>query len=403
MRTELQFPIKLDGRHFGDHKYDYYAWMRDNAPVYKARVSVLNFHLITRYQDCVETLADRQLFRNRGTAVGGGRFPFPIPKSASFLVETMLDEDDPKHRRLRGLVQSGFTPRALAKLEERVERLSHELLDSARNEGTIDLQSAYSQPIPVTVISEIMGVRGDEMPRFMKSVETLTAGLSGWRLLRTLLFGLRGTAAHVRELIAEKRSNPRDDILTRLVQAEEDGDQLTDDELVSMVFLLIFAGSESTTHLITNGVLALLQHPEQLQLLREQPELIGPAVEEMLRYRGPVQGTKPGFVRDPFELHGVTIPRGAAVMPMVAAANHDPTGFQNPEVFDSTRSPNRHVGFGHGIHFCLGAQLGRMEARIAIGNLVRRSPNLALAVDASKLRLQQTPGWHRYEALPVRV
>jgi cytochrome P450 len=315
----------------------------------------------------------------------------------------MLDEDDPEHRRLRRMVQSAFTPRVLKQLQERIERLSHDLLDRAQAQGQVDLLAAYAQPIPVTVISEIVGIRSEDTPRFMKSVKTLTLGLKGWRLLPTLFWGLRGTAGHIRELIAHKRLHPGDDILSQLVQAEEEGDQLSEDELIAMVFLLIFGDYESTAHLITNGVLTLLQHPEQLRLLRAQPELIGSAVEEILRYRGPVQGTKPGIVRDAFQLHGVTIPRGASVMPLVGAANHDPTVFKSPEVFDITRSPNKHIGFGQGIHFCLGSQLARMEAKIAITNLLQRSPRLALAVDPAQLRLAHSTGWHRYEALPVRL
>lgn len=168
-----------------------------------------------------------------------------------------------------------------------------------------------------------------------------------------------------------------------------------------MVFLMIIAGYETTVQLITNGVLALLQHPEQLKKLRAQPELMPSAVEEILRYIGPVQSTKPGYALEDVTLHRVTIPKGATVMPFLGAANHDPTVFENSEVFDIERFPNKHLGFGSGIHACLGAPLARMETKIALTNLLQRNPNLCLAVDSSELELQVRPGWHTYKKLPI--
>lgn len=189
--------------------------------------------------------------------------------------------------------------------------------------------------------------------------------------------------------------------VTGLIEAEEDGDRLSEDELVAMVFLLIVAGYETTVHLITNAVQTLLTHPEQLARLRAEPELIESAVEEVLRYNGPVHGTKPEYALEDVTLHGVTIPKGAVVMPLLGAANHDPAVFENPEVFDIARTPNRHLGFGQGIHYCLGAPLARLEARIALKTLFERNPNLRLAVRPEELKLQYIPGWHRHVSLPV--
>ena len=167
-----------------------------------------------------------------------------------------------------------------------------------------------------------------------------------------------------------------------------------------MVFLLVIAGFETTVHLISNGVLSLLEHPEQLARLRADPQLVDSAVEEILRFNGPIQGTKLCFAREPVTLHGVTIEKGAAVVPLLGAANHDPSVFENPEVFDIARSPNRHMGFGHGPHYCLGANLAKLETRIALKQLFERFPDLVLA-SPGELKLQRIPLWHRYENLPV--
>ena len=205
----------------------------------------------------------------------------------------------------------------------------------------------------------------------------------------------------IRELIRQKRLNPQNDLLSGLIQAEEDGGRLTEDELVSMVFLLTAAGYETTVQLITNGVLTLLQHPDQLDRLRSQPELIESAVEEILRFSGPVHGTKPEYASEDIVMHGVTIPKGSAVLVLLGAANHDPAAFDNPEIFDITRTPNKHIGFGSGIHACLGAPLARMETKLALTNLLKRNPNLRLAIDPSMLEVQRRRGWHTYKTLPV--
>lgn len=401
IKVDIKHPINLGGKEFGANKYEYYKWLREEAPVYKGKIFVMRMYLLSRYEDCVSLLKDPRFVRNRTAATGGRRFPVPMPKSVSAIAQSMILEDEPEHSRLRNLVQKAFTPGALVRMEARIDRLTHELLDDAPKEGRVDLIPTYSLPIPVTVIQEMVGVSDEDMPRFRNSLTVLTDGLSGWNILRTFLWDLRRTTIFVRELIDRKRLDPQDDILTGLIQAEENGERLSEDELVSMVFLIIFAGYETTVHLITNGVLTLLQHPDQLARLRAQPELMDSAVEEILRFRGPIHATKPMYAVEDVTLHGVRIPKGSAVMPMLAAANHDPAVFENPEVFDIARTPNRHLAFGHGMHVCLGAQLARMETKIALTNLLERNPNLRLAVEPEELQLENFPGWHRYKSLPV--
>jgi cytochrome P450 len=247
----------------------------------------------------------------------------------------------------------------------------------------------------------MMGVSQEDMPKFRDSLSVLTDGMSGWNLFRTLFWDMGKAVTFSRDLIARKRADPQDDILTGLIQAEEAGDKLTEDELVSMLFLLVFAGYETTVHLITNSVVTLLQHPEQLARLREEPALLESAIEEILRFNGPIQGTKPMYSLEAITLHGVTIPKKATVVPLLGAANRDPAVFPDPDTFDIARSPNRHLGFGQGIHYCLGAPLARLETRIALRNLLERNPNLRLAIPAEELSVQTIPLWHRYERLPV--
>lgn len=349
-------------------------------------------------------LRDDRFIRNRSVATGGGgRLPFPLPKSIALLANSMITEDNPAHRRLRLLVNKAFTPRSLTTMEQQVEDLTNELLDEAEPKGTVDLVQAYSLPIPVKVIGALMGVSDDDMPRFKKGVRVMTEGMSGWGIARTILWDMPEVIRFSRELIERKRTEPGPDVLSSLIEAEEEGEKLNEDELVAMIFLLIVAGYETTVHLITNAVLTLLQHPEQMEKLRANPELGGSAVEEVMRFRGPVHGTKPNYATEDVELRGVPIKKGSMVIPLLGAANRDPRFFNDPEVFDIERSPNKHLGFGYGIHLCLGAWLARLETRVAVNTLLRRNPNLKLAVKEEELQLQRVPFWHRYQSLPVTL
>jgi cytochrome P450 len=351
-------------------------------------------------------LTDERFVRNRGRARGrknASPLPFPLPKSVKVIARSMILEDDPEHRRLRNLVSKAFTAHAVARLSHRVEELSSRLLDDLEEENDVDLLEAYSRPIPTRVIAELVGLADSDVDEFDAAMHILTKGLSGIGILRTLLWDLRATSKFIRKLIARKRTEPGEDILSGLIEAEEEGDRLSEDELVAMVFLLIIAGFETTLHLITNGVRTLLENPDQLERLRAEPDLWDSAVEEIVRHRGPVHGTKLQYAKEDIVLHGTTIERGSPIMPMLGAANHDPRAFDNPDAFDVARSPNHHLGFGFGMHFCLGKQLALMETRIALKNLFDRRPDLRLAVDPRELRIVNVPGWHRHESLPVRL
>ena len=397
-------PINMGAPNFVQHKYDWYRWMLEEAPVCQGKISVMKLNLVARYEDCRMVLTDERFVRNRGRAKGkenASPLPIPLPRSVAALARSMIYEDDPQHRRLRNLVNKAFTARAVGRLSDRVEEISCGLLDDLEKQGGVDLLETYARPIPTQVIAEMVGLPKADVHEFNYSMRVLTNGFSGLGMLRTLLWDLRATNKFVRTLIARKRAEPGDDILSGLIEAEEAGDRLSEDELVAMVFLLIIAGFETTLHLITNGVRTLLEHPDQLDRLRAEPELWDSAVEEIVRHRGPVHGTKPQYAKEDVSLHGITIKRGTPTMPLLGAANHDPRVFEKPDDFDVARSPNHHLGFGFGAHFCLGKQLALMETRIALKNLVERNANLRLAVDPSELAIVNAPGWHRHESLPV--
>ena len=398
-------PIDIGSQDFSDHKFDWYRWMLEEAPACRGKVSVLNVSLISRYDDCRMVLTDDRFIRNRGRARGKGAspLPFPMPKSIAALTKSMIVADDPEHRRLRNLVNRAFTPRAVERLSDRVEELSHELLDSLEKRGSFDLLEDYARPIPTRVIAEMVGVSADDAERFHQSLGVLTTGMSGLAILRTFLWDLRRASKFIRDLIERKRAAPGDDILSSLIEAEDEGDRLSEDELVAMTFLLIIAGFETTLHLITNGVRVLIEHPDALETLRREPEKWDSAVQEIVRHRGPIQSTKPNYATEDVTLHGYTIKSGTPVMPLLGAANHDPRVFERPDEFDIARSPNHHLGFGLGRHFCLGRQLAVMETRIALKNLVDRFPDLRLAVDAKDLEIASMPGWHRHKNLPVAI
>ncbi|MBV6623436.1 MAG: cytochrome P450 [Rivularia sp. (in: Bacteria)] len=405
---KLRLPPDLTSKEFANNKYEYYKWMRQEAPVFRGKFFAGESYLLTRYEDCAALLKDPRIGRDN-RKIAGSKPPFPsfipLPNSAELMMHSMIGTDEPDHKRLRSLVHQAFTRKSLAQLSARIEQLTNELLDKAeaksKTEGWVDLKEAYAQPIPVTVIQEMVGVSDEDMPRFYEGIQAIIKGFSGWRVIRTMLWDMPRLSKFVRQLINCKRGNPSNDMLTGLIQAEEEGETLDEDEIVSMVFLIITAGFETTVHLIINGVLALLKHPEQLKKLRANPELIESAIEEMLRFNSPVQTAEITYAREDILLHGVTIPKGASVFFFIGAANHDPDVFENPEIFDIERFPNKHLGFGTGIHSCLGATLARMETKIALTNLLKRNPNLRLAVDPSELKLQGIQGFHSYKSLPV--
>jgi cytochrome P450 len=249
-----------------------------------------------------------------------------------------------------------------------------------RDGSPVDLVASYSYPLPITVISELLGVPADQRERFRALTRVALAGPV--HTPQEYVTATSDMVAQIRSMIEDKRTHPADDLLTGLIEAHDGGDRLSEDELTSMVFLLVAAGHETTVNLITMAAYTLLKHPDQLAKLRADPTLVPRAVEEVLRYDGPAMVTIPAQTAGPVQVGDITIPAGEIVVPIVWSANHDPARFESPDEFDITRSDTAHIGFGHGIHHCLGAPLARLEAQVAVRDLVTRLPDLRLASPA---------------------
>ena len=368
--------------------YPFYKRLREKEPIHQ---SPLGFWVLTRYEDCVAVLRDqrfgREEFQQMLTAVYGDETEKPaLPRS-------MLFRDPPDHTRLRALVSKAFTPRMIETMREHIQEIVDRLLDRVQDAGRMDVIEDLAYPLPVTVICEMLGVPVDDH-----------GSIRGWsaEIARSLdAIGLpsdegivergrrsrRALADYFRRLVPERRARPQNDLLSGLLAAEEQGDKLTPDEVIAMCLLLFIAGHETTVNLIGNGTLALLRHPEQLKKLRAEPSLIGNAVEELLRYDSPVQRTA-RITTTEVELAGQPLAKGTMVITALGAANRDPAQFADPDRLDVTRKDPRHISFGFGIHFCLGAPLARVEGQLALGTLLRRAPNLALA--ESKLEWRES-------------
>ncbi|MCK9520581.1 MAG: cytochrome P450 [Dehalococcoidia bacterium] len=316
---------------------------------------------------------------------------------------SILFLDPPDHTRLRGLVNKAFTPRAVEAMRPRIEAIAEDLLDKVEGKPTWDLIEAFAAPLPTIVIAEMLGVDPKDQPQFKAWSDNLVKGLDPFispEDQQRLDESRAALDAYLRAQIAGRRAQPRDDLLSALIVAEDEGHKLTEDELLGTVSLLLVAGNVTTTDLIGNGVHALLRHPDQKDLLRDDPSLIVNAVEEMLRYDSPVVLTG-RIVMDDEVVTGCPVKKGHSLTPLLAAANHDPAVHADPHRFDIAREDPKHQSFGGGAHYCLGAPLARAEAQVAVTTLLRRFPNLHLAGPEPERRL--LIGFRGFLSLPVAV
>lgn len=386
--------------------YPYYAELRRKAPITKVKMPYMGeVFLVTRYEDVVAGHKHPLLSSEMRYARGGDTGSFNkwwVPKVFKSLQNSMVLMDDPGHRRLRDLVHIAFTPRRVEQIAGRVGQITDHLLDQMAAKGRVDLIADFALPIPLTVISDMMGVPEDDRLRFHRWSAKFLEVAAGdpITVLRQFPNGLR-MQRFFEKLIRLRRIDPRDDLLTALVNAESGGDRLSEDELLSMIFLLLLAGHETTVNLISTGVLTLLEFPDQLRLLRAKPDLIDSAIEELLRYGNPVEHGNVRYAMDDLELAGYPIPKGSSLILLLASANRDETIFENPDSLDIMRYPNRQVGFGFGVHYCLGAPLARLEGRIAIQKLVQRFPDMRLAVPVDQLAWRPTTAVRGLKALPM--
>ena len=393
---ELFNPLLPD---FQSDPYPFYHRLRSEDPVHQTRAG---FWVVTRYDDVVTVLRDahfgREGFEHILTAVYG-----PTPDEER-VPRPMVFRDPPAHTRLRGLVSKAFTPRVVESMRQHIQEIVDRLLDHVQSAKEMDVISDLAYPLPVTVICEMLGVPAADHATIRQWSSDITRsldalGLSSDRdIVKRGRAGRRALGEYFRSLLPNRREHPQADLLSSLIAAEERGDKLSEDELLATCVLLFIAGHETTVNLIGNGLLALLRHPDQLNMLREDPLLIASTVEELLRYDSPVQRTV-RLANADVAIGGKTIPNGSLVIATIGAANRDPTHFAQPDSLDITRSDNDHIAFGFGIHSCLGAPLGRIEGQIALGTLLRRMPQLRLS--------SATPAWREsstlrgLKALPV--
>jgi cytochrome P450 len=364
---------------FRAEPYERLERLRDLAPVQRMPFGVWR---LSRYADCLRLLREvpSGVRRADGTRPGEERLP-----PDAFLGAFMLQQDPPAHTRLRKLVSKAFTPRAVERLRENVQRIADDLVDRALQRGELDVIADLALPVPSTVICEMMGVPLADRARFTewttRSTHLLAALFAPQPVIDDGVAASRALRSYFEDLIAERRKAPREDILSALIRAEEAGDRLSPAELMSQASGLLVAGFETTIGLIGNGVLQLIRHPRELAKLRANPALIESAVEECLRFDGPIPLTV-RITREDTPFGDQVIPKDTQVMALLASANRDPEVFPNPGVFDVSREPNEHLAFGGGVHFCLGAHLARMEGQVAIGTLARRTSLLETQSDS---------------------
>jgi cytochrome P450 len=351
-----------------ENPYPYYAWMRKNQPMYFNDRT--GFWCVTRYADVVQALRSPQIF---SSAYGIG--PEKTPG-----IPMMITQDPPVHTRLRSLVNKAFTPRMVAQNEPRVQQIVDELLDAVVEKGSFDLVQDLAYPLPVIVIAEMLGVepsRRDDFKRWSDDVIHSLAGSVHGHDQAQMMISMQQFGEYFMPIVERRRAQRENDLITALVMAQEEREALSTGEIFNFLLLLLVAGNETTTNLIGNGALALLQNPEQAQKLRERPDLATSTVEEALRYDSPIQGFFRTTTQDA-QIGGTTIPADSKVFVLYASANRDGAQFPDPDRFDIDRTPNNHVAFGLGIHFCLGAPLARLEGRLATQSVLRRMRNIRI-------------------------
>jgi len=359
----------IEGAFYGDDPHPGLRWMRENAPVYWDEAGEV--WGITRYADVRALEKDPQTWRSSG----GIR-----PDSPS--MQYMIDMDDPDHRKRRALVSKGFSPRRVLDREGRIREVSIDLLERAKTRGRFDFVHDVAAWLPLIVIGDMLGVDAADYPRLLAWSEAMILGTGAITLER-----MQGAAtafedyvAYQRRVIEDRRARPRDDLVSALVHAEVDGERLSDDELLMETLLILIGGDETTRHVLSGGVYQLLLHPEQRAALARDPAMIPTAVEEMLRWVSPIQNMARTAARD-VELRGQRIREGEKAILLYPSANRDAAVFPDPFRFDVRRTPNEHLAFGIGAHFCLGANLARLELRVLLEELLARMPELTLASD----------------------
>ena len=397
--------IDVTNATFKADPFPFYAQLRAEAPVFLVTLPVpfkRRAWLVTRYDGVLSVLKDPRFAKNPRNAMLPEQLKKMPWKPPMFkpLEQNMLDLDSPDHTRLRALVHKAFTPRLVEQMRDQIQVLTNELLDAAEAKGSMDLIADFALPLPLTMIGRILGIPTEDNQKFHRWTQIFVSASTNKNIV-VLILSIMSLMRYLKKLIKERGAHPKDDLITALVQAKDGSDQLSGDEILAMIFILLVAGHETTVNLIGSGTLALLEHPNQLEKLRSEPALIKPAIEELLRFTCPVEMATERYTREDITIAGTTIPRGELVLAVLGSANRDRNYFDNPDTLDITRENNKHLAFGLGIHYCLGAPLARLEGQIAISTLIQRMPDMNLGIASDQLRWRGGFVLRGLEALPV--
>lgn len=384
--------------------YALYARIRETDPVHWDEP--MGFWVVTRYTDAIAVLHDHRFSKAQGLDAALNRLPEHEREVARPIYQTfarqMLYADPPYHTQLRGLVSKAFTPRMIERMRAHIQQIVDDLLDAVQSSGRMDVIEQLAYPLPILVVMEMLGLPASERAQFKQWSDEFTATLGVVRHSPEIFAKAQEGLAAITDYICARHEQlhrqPQDDLLSALSSVEEQGNLLTHEELVANTLLLLLAGHETTTNLIGNGLLALLHHPDQMQMLRDDLSLIGVAIEELLRYDNPVQIVW-RYATEAITIADKTIRKGQIVNVLLGAANRDPEQFREPETLDLRRAIHRHLGFSLGTHFCLGAPLARLEGEMAFTTLLRRMPNLKL--ETEDLEWHDHPTFHALKSLPV--
>ncbi|MET9646240.1 cytochrome P450 family protein [Streptomyces syringium] len=393
--TNKTLPMPFDAASFTD-PYPMHARLRESGPVHRVTTPDGSpIWLVTREADVRTALNDRRLTVDKAHS-GTGYKGFTLPPA---LDTNLLNMDGPDHLRLRRLVAKTFTPRHVESMKDRVHAVAEQLADTIAERGEADLVADYANPLPLVIIGDLLGVPEEIRRPFSRWAGAMLAPEYPGQVAEAV----EHIHGYLLDLIALRRVTPRDDLLSRLIAARDQGDRLTENELLSLAFLLLWTGSENTQHLISSGLLALLRHPEQLATVRADPGRLPAAVEEILRFTHANQLAIRRFPTEDVVIGGVTIPAGDTVMLALSSANRDPARFSDPDEFDIRRPDNAHLALGYGIHYCLGAPLARMEVQIALATLLQRFPRIDLAVPENALQWRASFRSHALQQMPITV
>lgn len=388
---------------FKSEAYSIYEELRKEKPVFQVKMPNGDTGwIISRYEDAVSLLKDQRITKSPHSLMTSKQFKSLSPE-IKMINNHLLSSDPPDHTRLRKLIQKAFTSKMINSLQPRIQKITEQLIDKMITKSKVDIIKEFAFPLPITVISEMLGVPVKDQDQFHEWSSAVLYAFNRPDRFLEIHSKLIDFLTYLKDLVEQRRYEPKDDLISELIKAEEEGDKLSEEEIFSMIYVLMIGGHETTVNLIGNGIFCLLQHPEQLHMLKNDSSLINSTIEECLRFMSPVEFATNRWAKEDIHLHGETIKTNEAILISIGSANRDSEKFNYPENFDITRKKNEHIAFGQGIHFCIGFALARLEGQIALKTIFNRLPDLQLAVEPSQLEWQESFIVRGFKELPIRL